>query len=325
ASSRGDVYYPLAQAVAGLAHGLHGHIAYNAEQLFDDSCDDENLLRRAAELGVYRTQAYRAAGTATITGNDGETLLAETLLQTDSDVIYRTTQSATISGGSATIDIKAINAGEAGNLSAGETLRFIETQLGLDSEVSVIALTGGSDIESIDRVRERLSERRKSPAMGGSKADYVSWTLAAHSDVTRAWSYPNEAGLGTVTVRFVTEKLNTVVASNTHLTAVKNHIDSVRPASMKALYIYAVSPEPLNLEFTLLSPNTTAVRAAITAELKDLLNREATPGGTLAISKIREAISLATGEENFSITRNDDVTSQTGGFITLGEITWPAA
>lgn len=325
ASSRGDIYYPLAQAVAAVSHGLHGHLAYNADQLFDDSCDDESLLRRGAEVGIFRTQAYRASGSATITGNNGAQILAETLLQTDGEVTYRVTEAATIVNGSAIMSIKAVDAGAAGNLDTSKTLRFISTQLEIDSDATVVSMTGGSDIETIIRVRERLSERRKNPAMGGNEKDYVSWTLAAHTDVTRAWCYPNEAALGTVTIRFVTEKLDTVVASTTHIDAVTNSLNKVRPAGMKALYVFAVSAEPLNLEFTLLTPNTTSVRAAIIAELNDLLSREVTPGGTLHISKIREAISLATGENNYAITLNSDVTSQTGGFITLGGITWPVA
>ncbi|MGO2354629.1 MAG: baseplate J/gp47 family protein [Marinomonas foliarum] len=325
ASSRGDIYYPMAQAVAGVSHGLHGHLVYNADQLFDDSCDDETLLRRAAEVGIFRIQAYRAAGTATITGNNGAQLLTETLLQSDSGVTYRITAAATIVDGLAIVNLTAVDAGAAGNLNAGTTLRFVSTQLDIDSEVTVINMAGGSDIETIKRVRERLADRRKNPAMGGNKADYVAWVLAAHSDITRAWCYPNESGLGTVTVRFVTEDLDSPIPSQTHIDAVKALVDVERPAGMKRFYALAPAPKSLDLVFTFLSPNTTAVRTAIIAELQDLLRREAAPGATLYISKIREAISLATGEENYVITLTDDVSSLAGEFLVLGDITWPAA
>lgn len=325
ASSRGDIYYPLAQAVAGVSHGLHGHLSYNADQLFDDSCDDETLLRRAAEMGIFQTQAYRAAGTATITGNNGVQALIETLLQTDKGVKYRVTAAATIADGLAIVNLIAVDAGAAGNLDAGTKLRFVSTQLDIDSEATVIGMTGGSDIETIKRVRERLADRRKNPAMGGNKADYVAWVLAAHSDITRAWCYPNESGLGTVTVRFVSENLDSPIPSQTHIDAVKAYVDGQRPAGMKRFYALAPAPKSLDLVFTSLSPNTTAVRLAIIAELQDLLRREAAPGATLYISKIREAISLATGEDDNKITLTEDVTCLTGEFIVLGGITWPAA
>ncbi|MBJ7553152.1 baseplate J/gp47 family protein [Marinomonas spartinae] len=324
ATRRGDVYYPLAQAVAGAAHGLHGHLQYNVDQLFDDTCDDDNLLRRAAEMGIYRTHASRASGTATITGNNGATVLVDTLLQTDDEATYRVTQAATIADGQAVLALTAVNAGSTGNLPAGSTLRFVSTQLDIDVEASVISLTGGSDMEAIDRVRKRLAERRKNPSMGGNKADYITWTLAAHNDVTRAWCYPHELGLGTVTVRFVTEDLPSPVASEAHLAAVKAYIDEKRPVSMKQLYVFPVIAKPLDIRFTTVAPNTAAVRAAIIAELKDLLRRKAEPGGTLFLSQIREAISLASGEDNHVIDLTHDVTCGTGEFLVLGEISWAA-
>lgn len=325
ATSRGDIYYPITQAMTGLSHGLHGHLSYNADQLFDDSCDDETLLRRAAEMAIYRIQAYRSAGTATITGNDGAQVLAEELLQTDAGVLYRITDAATIIDGTAVVNVIAVDAGAAGNLDPGTTLRFVSAQLDIDSQATVITMTGGSDIETIDRVRERLADRRKNPAMGGNKADYVAWVKAAHSDITRAWCYPNEAGLGTVTVRFVTEDLASPIPSQTHIDAVEAYVDEQRPAGMKRFYALAPAAKTLDLVFTSLSPNTTAVRTAIIAELQDLLRREAEPGGTLFISKIREAISLAAGEDNYVLTLSDDVSSLTGEFLVLGDITWPAA
>ena len=61
----------------------------------------------------------------------------------------------------------------------------------------------------------------------------------------------------------------------------------------------------------------------VTAELQDLLRREAEPGATLLISHIRAAISLATGETNYVMTAPAaDVTHTTGQMATMGTITW---
>ena len=322
ASSRGDVYYPLSQAVAGVSHGLHGHLQYNVEQLFDDSCNDDNLLRRAAEMGIYQIQSYRASGTAKITGNDGAIVLAETLLQTDDETTYRVTEATTIADGEAVINLTAVNAGADGNLDDDTTLRFISTQVDVDSAATVISMAGGSDVEEIARVRERLDDRRVSPAMGGNQTDYTAWAFAAHVDVTRTWCYPLEAGLGTVVVRIVTDDLDTPVATDTHITAVKDYIDENRPVGMKRLYVYAVSLKYLDLEFATLSPNTEAVRTAINVELNDMLLRTAEPGSTIYLSQINEAISLASGEENHALVLTENVTSQAGELLVLGDISW---
>ena len=71
ATARGDIYYPMSQAHAGACYGLHAHLDYVQDQLFDGTANDENLLRRAAEMGIYQIAATRAAGTATITATDG--------------------------------------------------------------------------------------------------------------------------------------------------------------------------------------------------------------------------------------------------------------
>lgn len=324
ASNRGDIYHPMAQAVAGVSHGLHGHLAYNADQLFDDTADDENLLRRAAEMSIYRIAAFRASGTATITGTDGATVAIGELLQTTDEVIYRVTALATIASGTATLQLTAVETGAVGNLSAGATLRFITTPLDIDTAVTVIEITGGADIETIDRVKERLSERRKNPPMGGNPSDYIAWAKAAHVDVTRAWCYSNTPYIGAVTVRFVTDDLATPIPTQTHIDAVTEYTDIKRPAGMKSFFVGALVGKPLDITFTLLTPNTAATQTAIATELADLISRKGAPGGTLLLSQINESISLATGEDDHRIDLVDDFTCAAGEFPILGTLTWSA-
>lgn len=323
ATSRGSAYASIAKAQAGIAHGLHGHLMHNADQLFDDTADDANLLRRANEMGITRIAASRASGTATATGTDAATIPAETLLQTDDEVIYRVTTEATISGGTATLQLTAVEPSAAGNQVAGVTLRFISPVLDVDSEATVVDISGGADIETIDRVRERLAERRTNPPMGGNAQDYIAWAKAAHVDVTRAWCYSNEEGLGTVVVRFVTDDLSTPIPTQAHVDAVTSYIDTIRPAGMKAFNVYAPAAKLLNITFSALSPNTASVQAAIQAELEDLISREGEPGGTLLLTHINEAISLATGETDHAHNLAANFTCAAGEFPVLGVLTWP--
>lgn len=84
----------------------------------------------------------------------------------------------------------------------------------------------------------------------------------------------------------------------------------------------APTAAPLNLTIQL-TPNTAAVRAAVTAELADVVRREAMPGGTLLLSHLREAISVAAGEiNNVLSTPTADVTHAPGQMPVLGTITW---
>ena len=59
------------------------------------------------------------------------------------------------------------------------------------------------------------------------------------------------------------------------------------------------------------------------AELRDLIRREAEPSGTLLISHIREAISVAAGErDHVLVTPAANVECDIGEVPTFGDITW---
>ncbi|WP_162224923.1 baseplate J/gp47 family protein [Neptunomonas antarctica] len=296
---------------------------YNVAQLFDDTADATNLLRRAAEVGIYQIAASRAAGTMTFSGTDAAQIPAETLLQDDSQLIYRVTVTAVIVAGSAVVQVAAAAAGVTSNQLTGAKLRLMQPVLDIDSEATVISLAGGADIESISRVKKRLSARRKNPPMGGNQSDYIAWAKAAHTDVTRAWCYPNGMGIGTVLVRFVTDNLSSAIATQAHIDAVTNYIDSRRPAGMAGFYIGALTAKPLDITFTRLEPLTAAVKAAIAAALNDLISREGEPGGELLLSQINEEISLASGERDHRISLADNFSCAAHEFPVLGVLAWP--
>ena len=327
ASQRGDIYYGLAMAQVGASYAMHKHLDYNSDQLFDDTADNESIVRRASEMGIDRIAATRASGAATVDADDGRVIEAETVYIKD-DLSYRVTEDATASGGSATIQLKAVDPGVDHNLNEGETLTITSTIAGADTQATVTSdgITGGADIESIDRLRARLEERRKNPPQGGSADDYVRWAKEAHVDVTRAWAYENENGLGTVVVRFTTDDLASPIPSQAHKDAVEDYInqDGVRPAGMAGFDVGDLYAKDLNITFTKLEPNTESVREAIEAELDDFLSRESEPGGTILLSQVREAISSASGERDHEIDLNDDVDSNPTELILLGTLTWPA-
>lgn len=322
ASKRGDVYYPISQAMAGTAHGLYRKIDHLEAQLFDDSCTDDNLIRRAAEVGVFRIAASRALGSVLLRGSWGAVMPAGQLL-TYNGQQYRITEDAELTRGVAIANIRAVEPGAAGNLPADTQLTLNQSVAGVDSTATVQELSGGADIESIERLRNRLKERRLNPPQGGSASDYVAWAKAAHSDVTRAWCYPNEMGPGTVVVRVTTDNLDSPIPSDGVIEAVNNHINQLRPAGMRGFNTDSIIPKRLNIKVTRLSPNTAAVQKAVEAELDDMLRRDAEPGGTLRISRIHEAISLASGETDHAIDLTDDIHCNSNELIVLGTVTWP--
>lgn len=103
--------------------------------------------------------------------------------------------------------------------------------------------------------------------------------------------------------------------------AVQAYINALRPVTA---VVTVAAPAAVPLNFTIdLVPDTAANRAAVEAELRDMLLREAAPGATILLSHIREAISLATGETDHILSvPAANVTHTTGQMATFGAITW---
>ncbi len=303
--------------------GLYGYLQWLSKQLFVDTCEAEFLDRRGAIIGMPRTAAARAIGSVTFTGTDATPVPVGLSFARADGVRYVTTASGVISSGSAVVAAEAELAGSAGNLAAG-SLSLTSAVAGLNSGVSLVGdgFVGGADIESDQAYRARLLTRLRQPPAGGAKHDYESWALAVPG-VTRVWVYPLELGLGTVVVRFVRDNdTPSIIPSSCEVAAVQAYIDARKPVTADVTVV-APDPVPLNFTITGLSPDTPEVRAAVEAELADLLSREAEPGGTIPISHIRAAISGAANEYNHVLSSpTTDVTRAAGQLAVMGSVTW---
>lgn len=313
----------LAYVNGGAANGLYGYLDWLARQVLPDTADAEILARWASIWGVTRTAATPATGSATVTGTNGATVPAGTLLQRADGQRYQITADATIAAGTAAASVVAATGGAATNAAAGVNLNLVSPIAGVNAAATVAGagLTGGSDAELDDTLRARLLKRIQSPPHGGSSSDYVNWALEV-AGVTRAWVYPGELGAGTVTVRFVRDNdAGGIIPDATEVAAVQSHLDALRPVTAQ---LTVVAPIAAPINFTIAAtPNTAAVQAAITAELQDMLLREAVPGSTILLSHIRAAISLAAGETDHTLVAPAaNVANATGYISTMGVITW---
>jgi uncharacterized phage protein gp47/JayE len=325
ARTPGTGYTEIAEAVAGVAHGLYANQQWLAKQITLADADDITIINRAADRKLFRIPPTFASGNIAVTGTNGSLIESGTVWQTKHGVQVRSTADATIALGVATIPVIALAVGVIGNLTAGTVITLISPVTGVDNNATVAApgITGGAEIETVARLKSRLEENLAKPPMGGKDYDYVRWAREAHIDVTRAWATPHEDGLGSMTVRFVCEDLSNPIPTAPHITAVANYIATVRPAGLRNLTVDGCDEQPLNLTFTTLEPNNITVRAAVEAELKDLIRREAEPDGTLLLSHIRESISRAAGEQNYVITLATNVVIGSTSMLTVGTTTWP--
>lgn len=335
---RRSVLSVLARVLAGSTHLLYGFIDFIARQLFPDTATGDFLKRWATIWGVVERPETKAQGLVTLTGVNGSIVGEGKVLQRGDGVEYETTQAVTISGGTATVSVRCRQAGSVGNTPAGTALTFVSPVSGVNAQATSEELTGGANREDIESLRERLIRRMQRPPHGGSKDDYETWAKEVPG-VTRAWCYPQEDGISTVRVRFMMDgTYENGIPQAGDVDTVKAYIEDLRPVTAE-LFVSAPVAVPLDLEIELLDENDEpvtdpTVRAAIQAELEDLLLRLAAPradgvvngkpDGKIRLSHIRQAISNSAGEYHHNLISPDaDVQPENPGEIfVMGAITW---
>lgn len=309
-----------ARVQAAALHAVYGFVSHLARQILPDTADSDWLDRHASWWGIARKAASVASGTVTATATSGVTIPAGTVLQRAGVGDYATTAEVTAADGTATLPVEAATAGAAGNLSAGALLTLVSPIAGVQSTAVVVEIAGGAEVESDDDLRARVRDRIRLPPHGGAEHDYEAWALEV-AGVTRAWVYPSLAGIGTVGVCFVADGREDIVPTPAEVEAVQAYIDARRPVTADVT-VFAPVADALDLSIEL-DPDSTATRAAVAAELADFLTREAEPGATIHLSRLREAISIATGEYRHDlVSPAADVVSDAGHIAILGTITW---
>lgn len=315
----------LADMEAGSVHGLYGYLDWMSRQIMPDTAEQEHLERWAGIWGVPRRDAAAATGEVVITGADGTVLPEGTELQARDGTEYLTDEAAEIDGGEATVAVTAVEPGEGGNREADAELSLVSPVSGVDSVVTVgeDGLTGGANREGDARLRDRVLDRIRRPPHGGARNDYATWALDAHPEVTRAWVYPHEIGVGTVTVRIVTDDLEDPIPTQGVVDAVQAYIDERRPVTAE---VHVVAPIAVPLDLTIsIDPDTEAVRDRITAAVRDHLRRRAEPGEPLFLSQINGEIYVAAGDSVHELqSPTSDQSYGTGEIAVMGEITWVA-
>lgn len=219
----------------------------------------------------------------------------------------------------------AIVAGSAGNLAAGATLNFVLTQEGVAAGATVGAdgITNGTDDESMDRLYTRYQQRVQNPPHGGNDEDYKAWAKEI-TGVTRVWVYGGLDGAETVQVFFVRDDdSGSIIPDPAAVATVDAYIKAPGRKPVTAV-VGVYPPVPKVVNFTIRAvPNTPTVRAAITAELVDLIRREGDLAGTLLHTHIDESISLADGETDHAlILPAADVVCAANEIHQFGVITW---
>lgn len=328
ASLRRRYLNAIVTACAGIGDEILRRTEFLLKQVFPQSAEGEYIVKHGQTYNFPRKMATRATGCITIPAVAGSVLPAGTVFKRSDGATYTSDQEATATtGGICSVQITAENVGKDANAVAGTIISFLSPIAGFEAKGTVDSsgLTGGTDIEDMADYLDRLMFYLQNPPTGGSKTDYETWALEVPG-VTRAWCSPTESGAGTVTLRFMMdETYDNGIPLPGDVQRVKKHIETKQPATA-TVYVVAPIPDTLDVVFESIDPATTDAKAAVQSKLKSLVQSSSIkPSGTLRLSKLRAAISNATGNEDFVLSApTADIVSATGHITVLGTITYPS-
>lgn len=311
----------LAYVIGGAIHLIYGWLEQIVLMFFANTAVGEFLLNRAATYKIYPRPATYFVGYAIFKGINGVGVSANKTLNAENGIQYLTKESGFISAGQVLIKVEALTAGTIANLVAGQKLTLVSPINGVENEAEISAsgLIQALDQEDPELLRTRLLQRIQNPPAGGNDADYERWAL--EFGATRAWPYPNYMGSGRVGITFVYDTRDDIIPTESEVEALRLYVEARRPMCATTI---AFAPIPKSLPFQIqVSPDSPEVREAIEAELRDMISRDAKPNGKILLSRIREAISVAAGEDdNTLLAPVADDQAVNGEIHIFGGITW---
>ena len=289
----------LARVWAGACHMMYTYLGWVFVQVFVDTAEGAFLRRWARVWGIYPVPAASAGGGVRFAG--AGVIPSGTLLTSPLGFLYTTVGDTALSAGAGVARIAAVEPGLAGNLPAGAELALVSPIPGVDGAVVVddSGITGGADDEGDDSLRTRLLARLRQPPRGGNPADYETWVREVDA-TARVFVDPCNQGPGTVGVCYLTGTGPTApFPSAEQVARAQTHVSTWAPVPAE-VFLFAARRQDVTLRVTI-EPDTVETRAAVRAALAALFVREATPGGTMLLSHIRQSISLAPGVHDYVV------------------------
>jgi len=315
---RSDVNVAI-RVIAGASHEIYSAIEYGRKQLFTETAETSYLERRGRLFDIYRKPATYATGTVQFNWENPVVLDTGTLLQDTEGHQFETTSAVTSSGAAS---IRATVSGTEGNIESGVELTLVSAISGVSGAVTTSEITGGTNAETDDSLRERILNRTQKPPRTGTAEDYIAWCLEV-SGVTRAWCYPREMGTGTVTVRIMSDNLTQDgFPTDELLSQVQTYLAS-KADVLATIYVEKPVAQPVDIRLSVL-PDNTSMRQHVEERIKELFTDEAIPGGTIYLSHLNAAISEVVGEEDHIIVSpaEDMVAQSSSHMLTVGAVTW---
>lgn len=149
------------------------------DNAFVTTADEEHLLIKGSELGIYQKGATSAFVKAKITNAAPKTTIGENIRAVTSDgIVFAVADSVKADEeGIATVLMVCLESGIQGNIEKNTLTEFYEQYTGLENAEITNEEEGydGFDAEDIEEYRERILEYLKDDACNSNIADYIAW------------------------------------------------------------------------------------------------------------------------------------------------------
>lgn len=192
-------------ALAAQVYGLYVQADWVVRQAFPQTAEGEYLDRHARLRGIARKPAVCAGGavrfTAGETSSAPRTIPRGTVCMTAGMVRFETVEEAVLEAGElwTEVPVLALEAGEAGNVSAETIVSMAVAPMGIASCTNPLPCSGGADGEGDGALRERVLDTFRRLPNGANAAFYEQGALS-FGQVAGAAVIPRPRGRGTVDV-----------------------------------------------------------------------------------------------------------------------------
>lgn len=268
-------------------------------------------------------------GTFTITVLDATTFTYEITTTPSTPA----TGTITVSCDCATVNVESNGTGIDQNLDSGALLTLTTPISGVDAVAyaQIAGVVGAQDEESDADLLTRTLQSRANP-VANFNPTAIEKAARSIQGVTRVLVKRITPAIGQVTVLFVRDNDDNLIPSASEVAEVEAVTIDLLPATSDEADVFVLAPTPISTDyiFTAISPDTSTMRAAITANIDAFYQDEVTFETDIAEDKYRSAIidtiDPDTGDTLTSFTLSapsGDITVTTNEIGVPGDKTYP--
>ena len=241
--------YIRAEALARRAAVIVQNNRLATQAMSPTSAEEEDLEALAAVYGLDKRTASSASGYLTVSVTGSAVIPAGFVCTAPDGQRYQTDSSTTVGQGiNLNVRVVALEAGANTNQAASTVMTWESAAIGALSQTAAVdidGLTGGSDTDTTEELRERLISKLTSPGQGGNSAMVRELALATSAGVDGAFVYCAVRGPGSFDVVIVSDDAQRELGAAT-VASVEASVLGSMPAH-SSLNVTSVQTEPVDV------------------------------------------------------------------------------